>query len=384
MKIRRRPRVLAALLLAALLPACSQDFFDLEMHLGREDKTRPIAIAVEPPEAAPGDSVRVTLRYYTPFPDDCTLSWRLALDYNAGEFAPDYVERVLLPLDPAPPTALGNGLFAQEFWLALPDSALLVSSAIDDPVSDPATVALIRQLLPLGPDELPDKALVESLLATVTPEDLATQDPATQATVLAIADRFACRVLLRASIHCELDVDVTRTVTVRHSARLGSENANTNPQADAYEVLAIAHPDVSWADHASYAGVTQHYPLTADGPVTEIPRHADWTYYAVLPPIRESYSSALDGSPQREATSFRWYYLNLDSPSDDYALLRNDAGDETEMWALDESARLLPRAGESVDYRLITCLRDGRPDWEFYQFAPGLTVFEGTLRFVDP
>ena len=47
-------------------------------------------------------------------------------------------------------------------------------------------------------------------------------------------------------------------------------------------------------------------------------------------------------------------------------------------------ARLLPRAGESVDYRLITCLRDGRPDWEFYQFAPGLTVFEGTLRFVDP
>jgi hypothetical protein len=377
--------LLPGLLLAA---ACSEAFNDLEMHLGLESKTRPLAILCEPPEAAPGDTVMVTLYLHTPDPAALGLSWRVALDYDLGPYGTDEIERRLVPLTPPAPADEGLGFLRQQFRFVVPDSTLLWASALSDPVSDPATVALAAALLPAGTPSPPAKAAVAEFLAELTAAELAAMPAATQAAVWGLADRFASRIRFRAAIDADLHVEVTRNLTIRHSGRLGSPNANRNPAYDEFEVLAIPHPDVDFDDRLLYADELLHYPFAAgEGlPAQRVPRHADWTYYVSLMAQPQFYTSPYSGEQLfAEQSSFRWYYVAVDDPADPYPLFRDDAGDATEMWALDGSVRLEPppAVGERR-YRLICCLRDSRPEWDHYGTTPGLTLVSGELTFAPP
>ena len=111
MKTLTKLLIAAALALAPFpLAGCGDGFPDEEMHLGLEDKTRPYAITVEPPEVAPGQAVTVTLDYHAARPGEIEHRWRVALDYASGPYEADEVERrlVALPEVPAPevdPTA---------------------------------------------------------------------------------------------------------------------------------------------------------------------------------------------------------------------------------------------------------------------------------------
>jgi hypothetical protein len=385
-----RPRRAWRLLLPGLLlaAACSDAFNDLEMHLGLEGKTRPLAILCEPPEAAPGDTVRVTLYLHAPDPDAVSVSWRVALDYDLGPYGTDEIEQRLLPLAPPAPASEGLGFLRQEFLFVVPDSTLLWASALEDPVTDPAMVALAALLLPPGTASPPPKAAVAAYLAGLSAAELAALPAATRAAAWGLADRFAGRVRFRAALASEVYVEVTRNLTIRHSGRLGSPNANHNPGYEGFEILAIPHPDVDYDDRLLYADELEHYPFAVGEslPGQRVPRHADWTYYVALTAQRESYTSPYSGDQLfTERTSHRWYYVALDDPRDPYPLFRNDEGEATEMWELDDNVRLVPpAAGEERHYRLICCLRDSRPEWEHYATSPGLTLVMGDLTFTPP
>lgn len=385
-RLRRGSAALAAALLLGL-GACSDGFEDLEMHLGLEGKTRPLAIVCEPPEAAPGDTVRVTLVLHSPDPANCAIAWRVALDYDLGPYGADEIERHLVPLAPPAPVEEGLGFLRQEFRFVVPDSALLFASSLSDPLSDPGTIALAQGLLPEGTPTPPPRAAIDAYLAALDSTALAALPPATQAAALALADRFASRLRFRAAITSERYVEVTRTLTVRHSRRLGSANANLNPAYGGFEVLAIPHPDVDFADRERYASELLHYPFPAspEAGAIAVPAHADWTYYLTLEPELQRYD-APDGEAMglRERASFRWYYFAIDAPADAYPLFRDDEGEPTEMWALDESVRLAPPPSGEHRYRVICCLRDHRPEWDHYAGTPGLTLVEGELELAPP
>lgn len=391
--MKRVKRILTAvsLVLAAMafLAGCGDRFTDVEMHVGGEEKIRPIAVVCEPPEAAPGDSVRVSLLFWAPDPAAVHVGWRVSLDYDLGGYEADEVERRVVDLEDTQvlplPVDDGHGFLTQTFTYVVPDSALLWSSGLPSPMRDEAMIALARVLVPGNPDAT-SKAGVEAYLRALNPEDLNTMDPMTRAMAFALADRFACRIRFRATLHAGIVVDVTRNLTIRHSRRLGSPNTNDNPEVSRLEVLAIPHPDVEDYDKPEYQNEIVRYPFpVTSGGIAEIrvPRHSDWTYYLVMTPGLQEYTSPFSGDRLfTENDTYRWYYFWMDDPANEFALFRDDPGDPTEMWTLDEHVRLAPPGGGEARYRIIGCLRDERPEWSLYQTSPGVTVAMGELVFV--
>lgn len=376
-------------LLPALLAGCGDGFTDVEMHLGSEEKVRPYAVLCEPPEAAPGDTVTITLLAWAPEPSAIHVGWKVALDYYIGQYQADEVERRIVDLDATtpipPPVADAQGFLRQSFQFVVPDSTLLGSTALPDPIRDPSIVELARILLPAEADPT-SLVAVDRLLRDLDPREVAGLDPMAQAALFALADRFAARIRFRATLHAGITVDVTRALTIRHSGRLGSPNTNRNPGVAALEVLAIPARDVEDPDDPDHQEGILRFPLAPSaGTMAEVrvPRHDDWTYYLVLTPALQNYTSPFSGERLfTENDTYRWYYFRLDAPSSGFALFRNDPGDETEMWSLDESVRLVP-PGDAAEsrYRIAACLRDERPKWGMYQTTPGLTVATGEVVF---
>ncbi len=391
MRNTRLHRLLPVLgLLPALLAGCGDGFTDVEMHLGSEEKVRPYALLCEPPEAAPGDTVTLTLLAWAPDPAALHVGWRVALDYNLGPYQADEVERRMVDLDatiPIPtPTSDAEGFVRQSFRYVVPDSTLLWSSALPDPMRDEVMVELARLLLPAGVDPS-SRGSIERYLRELRAEEILALDPAARAAVFALADRFAARIRFHATLHAGITVDVTRNLTIRHSGRLESPNTNQNPEVASLEVIAIPARDVEDPDDPEHQDGIMRFPLTSAAgtmPEVRVPRHDDWTYYLVLSPGLQEYTSPFSGDRLfTENDTYRWYYFRLDAPSADFALFRDDPGDETEMWSLDESVRLMPPidAPESR-YRVVACLRDERPEWALYQATPGLTVATAEIVFV--
>jgi hypothetical protein len=381
------------LLVLPLLNGCSDKFTDVEMHLGSEDRVRPLAILCDPPEAAPGDTVEVTLLCYSPNPAALQLNWKVALDYDLGRYEADEVERHLVDLDatqPIPrPQDDGQGFLRQTFRYVVPDSSLWWASSLPDPLVDEGTIGLAGLLLPPGPSAPTSKQAVERYLRELSPADLDAMPAETRAAALALADRFACRLRFRATLQEGVVVDVTRCLTVRHSRRLGSPNTNLNPQIAGFQIVGVPHPDIEYRDLPRYEAEVVRYsfqPETEGTPEARVPRHEGWTYFLEMGTTPQTYTSPFSGEALfKEQDTYRWYYFRMDAPGDRYALFRDDQGDATQMWALDEHVRLEPPpVGGESRYRLFGCLRDERPEWQYYQASPGLSVTVGEVVFTAP
>ncbi|MBK8164501.1 MAG: hypothetical protein IPK64_00905 [bacterium] len=376
-------------ILAALLSACGEGFPDQEMHLGLEDKVRPYAITLEPPEAAPGDTVRVTLLARVPRPDEVDIGWKVALDYDSGLYGVDDVERNQRPLAAGEPEVDQDGFLSQSFLWVVPDSALLYSSALPAVVDDPALVAIAAQLPGLGSGPTWRKDEIDAWLKGVSREDLAAMDAFTRAAVWGLADRFACAVRFRATLRTNVVVDVTRNLTIRHTRRLDGPNTNHNTFVVSFEVVAVARRDASPAD-IDDPDVPQTRQVFVDSwgqrvaDRIELPVDPGWTYFARGDFAAESYTSPWDpGLVIDELALFRWYYYRQDAPGVEHALFVTDEGEDAEMWNLNDVIRLEPD-GPGSTFRLLLVVRDSRREWDSFQGTPGTGVAEGVVAFVEP
>ncbi len=395
----RGAAILGAAAFAFAASGCGDGFNNEEMHLGNEDKARPFAVVVEPPEAAPGETVRVSLAWHDPHPGTTAVSWKVTLDFDAGLYGTEPIEGRVVPLEtlaavPAPIDE-GNGFVSQTFDFVVPDSTLLWSSnletRLDDEIVEVLVAALFEGEIPL---EDVGQADVDALLRSLTPADLAMLPVEVSDAVLALADVFAAKIRFRATLTNDLIVDVTRSLTVRHSGRLGSPNTNANPTYSEFEVIGIPRADADWDAVAELGDQVERYPflLPAGGaggaggelpPQVQVPTREGWTYYMSTVAAPQIYSSPFtrDGRYE-ERHDNRWYFYWSADPRNDFALYRNEDGEGTEMWALDEYARLEPPAADGpTRFRIVTVLRDERLEWERYQFVPGQTVFVGEVVF---
>lgn len=376
------------ILLAALLAGCGDDFPGEEMHLGAEDKVRPYAVIVEPPEVAPGGTVTVTFLAQAPDPDEVDVSWRAALDYFRGPYGADEVERRYVDVAAPLPVDDADGFMSQTFTFTVPDSVHLWTSAIPEVLTDAAMIALAERLVGPGAGSPPRKAAVDAWLRALTPADLAAMDPADAQAALALADRFACHVRFRARLRTDITVDVTRNVTVRHTRRLGGPNANGNAEVVEFGVVALDKRDAEPEDIAD-AGVarTWHRFIHEGSRVTDtvqVPVRGGWTYYAAVRFAPEHFTSPFGyPEPIAESGEYRWYYYRQDAPRSGHHFFVADDGEETEMGALDEDARIVPD-GAGSRFRMTAVVYDRRPDWELYHAAPGAAAVEGVVEFVAP
>lgn len=379
------------LLSLVLLAGCGESILDQNMHLGVENKTRPLAVICEPPEVAPGDTVTVTIQYQTPHPDEVDARWRVALDYNLGMYESDVVERRIVDLDATieigAPIVDDHKLVTQTFAYVVPDSALLWTSALPDRLTDEAMIMLASNLIDPEFGDPMEKAVVEAYLADLDADDLATMDPMQRAAAWRLSDLFACQIRFRCKLQDHAVIDVKRNLTIRHSRRLESPNVNENAFVTEFSVAATSRKDVKPEDLDSLSGVQWYY-FIDDGvsvaPRIEVPYHAGWTYYAFLRQRGQQYSSPYSvDTTLSEMADEAWYFYRMDDPDSAHRLFVNEDGEEAEMYDLDEWARMQPPSGEST-YRLYACGRDERSEWVAYHATPGLTMVIGELVFVRP
>lgn len=376
-------------LLAGLIAGCGDGFPDEEMHLGLDDKVRPYAVLIEPPEASPGDTVQVTLRARAPHPDELDITWRVALDYSLGLYGVDEVERNLRPLAPPPPVADADGFLTQTFAWVVPDSALLTSSALPAIVEDPSLATLGGLLAGAGFGLPPRKDEVDAWLRTLDADEVRAMDPATRLATRGLADRFACAVRFRATLRTDVVVDVTRNLTIRHTRRLEGPNLNHNPRLLYWNLAAVEKRDAEESDLSDPA-LTVHRLLFLDvngervADVISVPFHDDWTYYLTSSTWREDYTSPWNPEfVASELARYRWYYYRQDAPTSAHQFFVTDEGDEAEMWNLTGSVRIMPD-GVGSTFRVVAVVRDYRDEWESFQASPGTALAEGVVTFTSP
>ena len=376
-------RMLIALLplLPWLLTACSDGFPDEEMHLGLENKIRPYAITLEPPEASPGETVQVTLHAHIPEGKTVDIRWQVALDYNTGLYETDEIERQILPVGQDAVITRDGPFLTQSFTWTVPDSVLRVTSAIPEVLTDPVLAALSQLVIGPAAGTPPTRAGVEEWILTGGPGHPLSEDEE------ALVDRFSCAVRFRAVMEtADRTVDVTRNLTVRYSRSLQSSQVNRNNTTTGRSVVALEKRDASPEDLEDGSLARHEYTLQGSGvdnPVV-MPFHADWTYFLVEAFDHQDYNAPFEpGLVVTEEMEGRWYYYRHDDPTAADVFFRNDDGDDPEMWELDDDILLEP-AGPATRYALMTVIRDTRRDWRQYHLSPGQSVYRTELRFVTP
>jgi hypothetical protein len=377
--------------LLVLLAGCGDSFPDEEMHLGLELKTRPYGIIIEPPEAHPGQEVQVTLLGHTPSPSALEISWQVALDYDLGLYEVDEIERNFRPVPAGSIAFDDDGFFTQTFTWTVPDSALIHTSALGEVITDEFLAGLATMAMAATGDPVSDpplKSEVDSWLKDLTSPGIDALGPEDRFAVLALVDRFACQIRLRATLDDGNLVDATKNLTVRHSGRLPSTNINLNTEVTSFRLVALHKRNAETADLDDESIKRTVFDLGTSaeqpGAPLAIPFDADRSYFLEIDHSLQIYDAPYEmGIQESEGHSQRWYYFRRDDPRSAAAFFVNDDGDPAEMFDLDERARIDPD-GVGSEYRVVAVPRDGRDDWRAFHATPGTGLAQAWLLFVEP
>ena len=364
--------------LAGTLTGCSDDFAGEEMRLGTEDKIRPLGVILDPPEAAPGETVEVTLHWYDPRPAATTVAWRVALEYDPGFYGVDPVERRFVDLPragelPVSTTDQGDGFFFQRFAFTVPDSVILWAPNLAS-LQDDDLIAELAAVMTPWVDPSPNAW--DEFLGGLDADDLAAMDAGTAQVIRTMADLFAAQIRFRATLEHGATVEVTRNLTVRYSAALGSPNTNESPRIEDWSVVGIPGEDILWSERAQYGDQLEWIPI-AEGDVVSaevtLAAQPEWTYYLVCESAPQRYTSPYPPAGELdELLSYRWFRFRADDPASEAPFFVRDDGDEADSFDLDEAVRIEPVMGNGpTRYRVCLVIRDERPEWARYQATPG-------------
>lgn len=176
------------------------------------DKTRPIAmIIIDPPEAAPGDTVHVRYIGFSPDSANLTTHWTVALDYAQGNYGGVAVDGHILDLD----IMMLPGSTPTDFYFVVPDSTLLYSTYLKN-----------LSNAPWNPLHL-SISQADSILKTAVKNGI-TLPPS----MANIADMIGTKIKLNVHITAEYSLDVYSFMTVRYTRDLKSDSANVNRNPD--------------------------------------------------------------------------------------------------------------------------------------------------------
>ena len=383
----------ALLLLAAVaLAGCGDGFPDEEMHLGLDDKVRPVRRDHRSARGVAGrHRARVTLlrarrapgrRWTSPGAWPWTSTAACTMSTTSSAISARWPRRR--------PRSTSDGFLTQTFTWVVPDSALLYASSIPDEIDDPALAELTALLPGLGSGTtLPQdrgRCLAEGARRRTRSVAM---DPDPQAATWALADRFVCAVRFRATLRTEVTVDVTRNLTIRQTRRLEGPNANRNTQVSSLRLVALEKHNAPLGDIIDPDVAVTFYDFIDawGGRVSDhvqVPYHHNWTYYLVTGYRPQAYTSPWDpGFHIVEGATYLWYYFRRDDPTADQPFFVTSDGSDAEMWNLDSSVRLMP-AGAGSTYRTVAVVRDIRNEWASFNVAPGLALAEGLITFVEP
>lgn len=336
----------------ALLTACT-DFPSRYENIDG-NKVRPLAIICEPPEAAPGDTVRISLVCKSE--KAYSLRWKVVLDYGYDLYGRDIIERHIVELNSTDTS----------FLYVIPDSALLYNTflrqtfSLDTAASMGLTLEEADALLKIL-DSVPD-------------------------TLLPLIDNFGCKLKLYAEIQSDVEIEAYRYLTVRYSSRFNSPVTNRNPVISwvgLYKVKGknLNSPDSIWSRQHDF----QYLYNTLNPALVQDTIQVDegYTYFLV------SDSSSIQSYPYfsereqgikivEELYDYDWLYTNLGYASGmemDSLIMIQRAGDGP-------YAVLLPPVDTRMaSFRIYNLIRDERHDDPLSSSGTAYCDFSGVFVY---
>jgi len=376
-----------SILVAANLGGCSTDMSQ-QLAIEPGVKTRPLAVICDPPEAVPGEQVEVRLYLYAPDPGALATSWRVALDYRMDIYDELESEGAYVSLDETMEDlrwdAADDGTIIQGFSFVVPESTMFVSSGLPERVTDPLPPEMLELIDP-AQEGYVTRAEILTFLRNVDPATLA---PATLAAVRAYSDLFGCQIRLRGTITGDIDLDVTKNLTVRYSKKFGSDNVNTNPGIRWVGIIEVQGRDVDDRDEiASYdTDTTYVYHATEPSRVERTLKiNPAYTYYALVDHEIERYRSPA-GIEHEEDHEYHWHYRKFTPDANEDPLFVDDDGSEIEMEEMDEIIRFdPPNWSVATGFQFFLVVRDFRIEWRMFHATPGAAyvAVEGILEPTD-
>jgi len=335
------------------------------------DKTRPIAIIVDPPDAAPGDTVHVRYIGFSPDSTSLSMHWTAALDFAQGNFGGTSADGHIVDLD----SMMLPGNTPTDFYFIVPDSTLLYSTYLKNIAQAPWNDSLHLTI-----------SKADSILKLAVKYGLPLPP-----SLASIADMIGTKIKLNVHVRAEYPLDVYTYMTIRYTRHIksNSANVNRNPNLQWIAVYDVARGKVNSFDStAKYSPTVKYlfYPRHPDSVVDTIAIDSGHTYYLVADSgiiggdtdmQTYSYLSLNSGSvfTARENFDYQWFYKDLDYRSSMvYDSLIMFAGSNT----VGNARRFLTPLDTAMHHFEFYCVvRDSRLDFE----APGVSEYAVTGYF---
>ena len=296
------------------------DFPNKYENVIRGEKIRPFAIVVDPPEAAPGDTVDVRLKMYDA-EKDYSISWELGLDYKVDVYNSFSSVSQILNLD------TGGLKFNRSddelsFSIVVPEgplSPMTISELIPDVVKDAADLSEDERtaLIHIGVNNLVEGVRRDDLLNVLPNLDTIPNELSN------IIDNMVALMQFKANvISGDFKLDVTKNLTVRYSNRLAAgsipSNVNTNPVVNSIGIIRVAKSGVESIDDVQkYArdttffnidGLTQLDSLIFD----TLNLKEGYSYFAIASGAETQNYRSPEEVNHKEDLYYQWFYTNLD------------------------------------------------------------------------
>ncbi len=358
------------ILAAAIMVGCA-DFPEKYDNVIEGQKIRPFAIVLDPPEAAPGDTVHVILKMYDA-DKEYNVDWELGLEYQIDNYDALPVVNYVLNMEEENMliNQSENGL---EFSFVVPtgnQNPLLLSSILPQVILQEEDVDgdVKSQLGNIGVDvnggDISREDLVEAFENNQSlPNELSP-----------LVDNMVALVQLRAKVRSPgFSLDVTKNLSIRYSNRLESgdfiSNVNENPVIDSIAIIRVYHKDITDPKEIkNYDSDTLYFKTYGEDlegdlvyDTLEVGEKQSFFAMATSNNSQQSYRSPNE-KVHKEDLFYSWFYTNLDDVESDWDDLLN-FNTEDSPGDLPIVAIKLPK-NKKMEHFVIRCTsQDWRVEW---------------------
>jgi len=285
------------------------------------EKIRPFAIVLNPPEAAPGDTVSVSLRMYDAG-KNYDIEWELGLKYQVDNYDNFQSASRILDLESGN-MKINESEDGLEFSFVVPTedkNPLVLSDMIPDVIREESELTSEEksELESLGITNLSSGLKREDLLklldkASSLPNDFSP-----------LVDNFVALIQLKAKVTSpRFELDVIKNLTVRYSNKLEKgnfiSNVNINPNIDSIGIIRVHSSGITdIKDIKNHTSDTVFFTTTTDNNDSSpeydtLNARDDYSYFVIAASVgsEQSYRSPKE-KVHKEEIYYQWFYTNID------------------------------------------------------------------------
>lgn len=363
------------LLSFALALAGCAEFPEVYENVIEGKKIRPFAIVVDPPEAAPGDTVKVELKLYDA-EKEYAVDWELGLKYQMNQGAtssgfPSVTEIIDLETGNRKLNPAADGL---SFSVVIPKGD---QNPLELTELSPAVLKSETDMTHDEKEEL-GKLGLASFEGGLKKRDLIGALDTVQSIsnkLSPLVDGLVALVQVKAKVKSpRFTLDVTKNLTVRYSNRLQSgpylSNVNRNPVIDSIGFIDVHAAGINHfskigshkADTIFFTTFSESHPASIDYDTLKVNPGHSYFLIAATRDAEQPYRSP-SGETHKEQLFFQWFYTNLDAPSSDWENLITLDNDGRPVDLPVVSVKFPKGSVGLKHFAIRATVGDDRPEW---------------------